>query len=67
MDRLEIPIEPAAAFRPTSRGFLPCRLSDDGPGARHRLVIGPSSETLHNSGRVAARREIVLLTRALAE
>ena len=32
--RIEIPIEPAAALRPTSRGFLPCRLSDDGPRAR---------------------------------
>jgi hypothetical protein len=31
-DRVEIPIERAASLRPTSRGFLPWRLSDDGPG-----------------------------------
>ena len=30
----EIPIERAAPLRQTSRGFLPWRLSDDGPGAR---------------------------------
>jgi hypothetical protein len=31
---VEIPIGRVAALRPTSRGFLPWRLSDDGPGAR---------------------------------
>jgi hypothetical protein len=30
---VEIPIERAATLRQTSRGFLPWRLSDDGPGA----------------------------------
>jgi hypothetical protein len=39
-DRVEIPIGRAAALRPTSRGFLPWRLSDDGPGAVDRLVMG---------------------------
>jgi hypothetical protein len=29
------------------RGFLPWRLSDDGPRDVDRLVTGPSSETLH--------------------
>jgi hypothetical protein len=45
---VEIPIERAAPLRPTSRGFLPWRLSDDGPGARGWIPMGPSSETLHN-------------------
>jgi hypothetical protein len=31
---VEIPIAPAAPACPTSHGFLPWRLSDDGPGAR---------------------------------
>jgi hypothetical protein len=31
-DRVEIPIERATSLRPTSRGFLPWRVSDDGPG-----------------------------------
>src|SRR5262249_4729253 len=34
----------------TSRGFLPWRLSDDGPGASGNVATGPSSETLHING-----------------
>jgi len=44
----QIPIERAAA-RTISGGFLPWRLSDDGPGASRAISMGPSSETLHNS------------------
>jgi len=36
----EIPIERAAPLRPTSRGFLPWRLSDDGPGACRIVAMG---------------------------
>jgi len=35
----------------TPRGFLPWGLSDDGPRACPHCRDGPSSETLHNSGR----------------
>ena len=49
--RVEIPIERAvSSLRSTSRGFLPWRLSDDGPVRGDRLPMGPSSETLHTSG-----------------
>jgi hypothetical protein len=33
-------LERAAPLRPTSRGFLPWRLSDDGPGARGQTPDG---------------------------
>ena len=46
----QIPIARAANSSPISRGFLPWRLSDDGPGACRSIDHGPSSETLHKSG-----------------
>jgi hypothetical protein len=50
--RVEIPIERAAPLRPTSHGFLPWRLSDDGPGARGSIRDGavirnPSQNRTH--------------------
>ncbi len=36
----QIPIAIAARSRSTSRGFLPWRLSDDGPGTRRIVVMG---------------------------
>src|SRR5439155_10649433 len=47
--RTQIPIGPAAPPRPTSHGFLPWRLSDDGPRVRGSHRDGPSSETLHKT------------------
>ena len=44
--RAQNPIAPAAPWVPTSRGFLPCRLSDTGPGVCRTLRHGPESETL---------------------
>ena len=46
--RGQIPIAPAAPSLPTSRGFLPWRLSDAGP-ARVERSRWPASETLHRS------------------
>src|SRR5712692_8803425 len=43
----EIPIAPDAPHRHTSRGFLPCRFADAGPGVRRATVRGPASENLH--------------------
>jgi len=44
-------LEVTAQSRPQiSRGFLPWRLSDDGPRASGMVQRGPSSETLHNTG-----------------
>jgi hypothetical protein len=39
----------------TPCGFLPWRVSDDGPGAQPHCPDRPSSETLHNSGSGTAR------------
>jgi hypothetical protein len=44
----------------TSRGFLPWRLSDDGPGASCTVREGPSSETLHNSGLMHRSKRLAL-------
>ena len=44
----------------TSRGFLPWRLSDDGPGASRNRRDGPSSETLHISGREQMQQGAIL-------
>jgi hypothetical protein len=45
----EIPIASDAPPRLTSRGFLPWRFADAGPGVRRATVMGPASENLHNS------------------
>ena len=45
--RGQFPITPAEPSLLTSRGFLPWRLSDTGPGVRRTLRHGPASETLH--------------------
>src|SRR4029077_8391279 len=45
-----IPIASDAPPRPVSRGFLPWRFADAGPGARGTSFMGPASENLHNSG-----------------
>lgn len=47
----EIPIALAAQPAPTSRGFLPWRLSDTGPGVCRNRRDGPVSETLHTPGK----------------
>src|SRR5713101_3718229 len=46
----EIPIAPDAPHRHTSRGFLPWRFADAGPGVRRATVRGPASENLHMNG-----------------
>ena len=48
--RSQIPIERAPSSRLTHRGFLPWRLSDDGPSARANVRQRPSSETLIRAG-----------------
>ena len=45
-----IPLPPAEPSLLTSRGFLPWRLWDTGPGVRRTLRHGPASETLHKPG-----------------
>jgi hypothetical protein len=45
----EIPIAPDALLRHTSRGFLPWRFADAGPGVRRTTFMGPPSENLHKS------------------
>jgi hypothetical protein len=45
-----IPIASDAPPRPVSRGFLPWRFADAGPGARGTSFMGPASENLHNTG-----------------
>jgi hypothetical protein len=47
--RGQIPIAPEAPSLPSSRGFLPWRLSNAGPSACGTVREGPASETLHNS------------------
>ena len=46
----EIPIAADALLRHTSRGFLPWRFADAGPGVRGATFMGPASENLHNIG-----------------
>ena len=46
----EIPIASDAPPRPASRGFLPWRFADAGPGARGTTIMGPASENLHRTG-----------------
>jgi hypothetical protein len=57
---VEIPIELAAPGRPTSRGFLPWRLSDDGPVPVDRPVMGAlirnPSQVLPNALQKSRRR-----------
>jgi len=43
-----IPIASDATARPISRGFLPWRFADAGPGARGTSFMGPASENLHS-------------------
>jgi hypothetical protein len=43
----EIPIAADALLRHTSRGFLPWRFADAGPGVRRATGMGPASENLH--------------------
>jgi hypothetical protein len=45
-----IPIASDAPPRPVSRGFLPWRFADAGPGARGTTIMGPASENLHRNG-----------------
>ena len=45
----EIPIASDAPPRPTSRGFLPWRFADAGPGVRRATIMGPPSANLHTS------------------
>jgi hypothetical protein len=47
-----IPIASDAPPRPVSRGFLPWRFADAGPGARGTSFMGPASENLHMCGRL---------------
>ena len=57
--RVEIPIEPTAALSPLLAGSFPEGFRTAAPVLVHRLVMGPSSETLytkarsHNQGRTA--------------
>jgi hypothetical protein len=46
----QIPTASDAPFRQTSRGFLPWRFADAGPGVRRAAVMGPASENLHKIG-----------------
>ena len=46
------PHSPCGTVLPTSRGFLPWRLSDTGPPACGAVREGPASETLHMFGRL---------------
>jgi hypothetical protein len=45
-----IPIASDPPPRPVSRGFLPWRFADAGPGARGTTIMGPASENLHRNG-----------------
>src|SRR3981081_4244399 len=45
----EISIASDAPQCPTSRGFLPWRFADAGPGVRGAVIMGPASENLHTS------------------
>ena len=42
---------------PTIRGFVPCRFSDAGPGARGTICDGPASENLHKTGCEQSRKK----------
>ena len=56
----QFPIAPAEPRCPTSRAFLPWRLSDAGPGASGEVPEWPASETRHTNGpRGHARRTSV--------
>src|ERR1700738_1487612 len=46
----EISIASDAPQCPPSRGFLPWRFADAGPGVRGAVIMGPASENLHNNG-----------------
>src|SRR5882672_5827767 len=46
-DSRQIPIASDAPPRHTSRGFLPWRFADAGPGARRSTFMGPASANLH--------------------
>ena len=60
--RSQIPIEQAASSRLTHRGFLPWRLSDDGPGARATSVSGRHPKPFTTAAvRLAHRRRTVSL------
>jgi len=52
--RDEIPIAPDAPHCPTSRGFLPWRFADAGPGVRRATVMGRHPKTFTNSEVVAS-------------
>ncbi len=43
----QIPIAHAAPPTCPSRGFLPWRFADAGPGVRRATIMGPASENLH--------------------
>src|ERR1700692_2904367 len=46
----EVPIAADALLRHSSRGFLPWRFADAGPGVRGATFMGPASENLHITG-----------------
>jgi hypothetical protein len=45
----------ALPLRGLSRGFLPWRFADAGPGARSTSFMGPASANLHNNGLMQAQ------------
>jgi hypothetical protein len=50
----EIPIASDARSLHTSRGFLPWRFADAGPGVRRTTFMGPASANLHRLGHSGA-------------
>src|SRR5258708_29968653 len=56
----EISIASDAPQCPTSRGFLPWRFADAGPGVRGAVIMGPASENLHISGSVGPSASCLL-------
>src|SRR6266404_8284788 len=51
----EIPIASDARSLHTSRGFLPWRFADAGPGERRATFMGPPSANLHTNGHASER------------